>query len=377
MDAYIIDCKRIPIGLFGGQYKHLEPEQLLKPLFNYFIDHYPNLLMIDDVIIGNTIGLGGNLARLSLLYAGLSQSIPGVTVDRQCGSGLEAINQACRLIQSGAGHIYFAGGVESISRAPWRIEKPKTLYSNEPMSFYTKAPFAPSDIGDPSMIEAAENVATAFNVSRESQDVFSLNSFNKHQQSKDTLIRDIVPITVQGKKIYKDEGIRNNVTMNKLRKYKPLIHGGTITIGNACRLNDGAALALIVSEAIVREYKLEPLLKFIDATSAGVDPRILGTGPIASTTKLLNKTKLTIEEITSVEFNEAFASQVIASKVALNITDEQLNKDGGALATGHPYAASGAMLVSRLCGRREGIHIATIGIGGGQGISTLFESVNC
>ncbi|UTH13953.1 thiolase family protein [Macrococcus equipercicus] len=373
--AYIVDCKRIPTGLLGGRYQNMEPEQLLKPLFDYFIASYPELTaQTDDVIIGNTVGPGGNIARLSLLYAGLPAHIPGVTVDRQCGSGLEAVNQACRLVQSGAGDIYFAGGVESVSRAPWKMMKPKTLYGSEPLSFYTKARFAPSDIGDPTMIEAAENVAQTYNVSREAQDHYAFLSYQRAALNSRLMVEESIPVKVNGEWQTHDEGLRSDIAQVKLARYKPLLPGGTVTIGNACRLNDGAALALVVSEKVVNAFGLHPKLKFIDSAAAGVSPNVAGIGPVASTEKLLGRLQLTINDINYVEFNEAFASQVVASCSKLGIKDNKLNVSGGALAFGHPYAASGAMLVARSC-QRHGRILAAIGIGGGQGISTLFESV--
>lgn len=170
-EAMIIEAKRTPIGRYGGALKHLEPEDLLKPLIHELTDLHEDIPShIDDVIIGNTVGNGGNIARKSLLHAGLPQQIPGMTVDRQCGSGLEAINLACRLIQSRAGSIYLAGGVESVSRAPWKIQKPQSLYEKQPPEIYERAPFTPTEYGDPSMLEAAENVAQMYQISRERQD---------------------------------------------------------------------------------------------------------------------------------------------------------------------------------------------------------------
>ena len=370
----IITVKRSAIGKVGGMFKHLEPEQLVAPIIKHIIETYQiDRNSIDEVILGNAIGPGGNIARVAALHANLPVEIPAITLDRQCGSGLEAINYACRLIQASAGDMYLAGGVESSSLAPWRMAKPKSLY--EMPQLYDRAPFSTPEIGDPSMGIAADNVAKAFHISREAQDEFAYWSHQKaiHAQEENVFADEIVPI--HGKTI--DEGPRKALSLSFLRRLKPAFSkGGTVTAGNACPINDGAAIALIMSSEKAKTLGLQPKLHFIDATSAGVDPNILGIGPVPAVKKLLHRQNLHINDIGLVEFNEAFASQVLASMQALQIKETTLNKSGGAIAFGHPYGASGAILVSRLCTEIERTNtkyaLATLGIAGGLGLATLF-----
>ncbi|MFF2754133.1 thiolase family protein [Psychrobacillus sp. NPDC058041] len=380
-EAVIVLAKRTPIGKIGGKLSTLEPEKLLAPLIKHIVAEV-NLPkdIIDDVIIGNVVGPGGNIARVSALEAGLPVTVPGVTIDRQCGSGLEAINIAARLIQSGAGEVYLAGGVESTSRAPWKMAKPQTLMGVPEL--YTRAHFTPNSYGDPDMGIAAENVAKKYAISREEQDRFSLESHQKaiHSQLTGRFDQEIVPLQVKGDWITEDECPRSNTSLEKLSKLPPVFQEhGTVTAGNACPLNDGAALVLMMSLEKCRELNLMPILRIVDAQAAGVDPNYLGIGPIPAVQKVLKRQKLTIDNIDVVEFNEAFASQVLASLKELQIPLDKVNRGGGALAIGHPFGASGAMLMTRLCA--EMLHnpykkgIATLGIGGGIGLATLVESV--
>lgn len=380
-EAVIVLAKRSPIGKIGGKLSTLEPEKLLAPLIKHIVAEV-NLPkdIIDDVVIGNVVGPGGNIARVAALEADLPVTVPGVTIDRQCGSGLEAINIAARLIQSGAGEVYLAGGVESTSRAPWKMAKPQTLMGVPEL--YTRAHFTPSTYGDPDMGIAAENVAKKYAISREEQDRFSLESHQKATYSQQTgrFDQEIVPLHVKGEWITEDECPRSNTSMEKLLKLPPVFQEhGTITAGNACPLNDGAAVVLIMSLEKCRELNLKPILRVVDAQAAGVDPNYLGIGPIPAVQKVLKRQQLTVDNIDVVEFNEAFASQVLASLKELQIPLEKVNRGGGALAIGHPFGASGAILMTRLCA--EMLHqpykkgIATLGIGGGIGIATLVESV--
>lgn len=381
IEAVIVMAKRIPIGRMGGLLSTLEPEELLAPLIQHIVAE-TNLPvdMIDDVIIGNVVGPGGNIARVAALEAGLPVSVPGVTVDRQCGSGLEAINIAARLIQSGAGEIYFAGGVESTSRAPWKMAKPQTLMGIPQL--YTRAHFTPSTYGDPDMGIAAENVARKYGISREEQDQYALKSHQKavHAQQSGQFQQEIVPLLVEGEWVHTDECPRVNTSLDKLRKLPPIFEEkGTVTAGNACPINDGAALLLMMSREKCRQLKLKPILRVVDAQAAGVDPNYLGMGPVPAVHKVLHRQQLTITDLDIVEFNEAFASQVLASLNELRIPQEKVNLGGGALAIGHPYGASGAILMTRLCTEMQRTPykrgLATLGIGGGMGLATLVEAV--
>ncbi|MGI2315278.1 beta-ketoacyl synthase N-terminal-like domain-containing protein, partial [Staphylococcus cohnii] len=213
-EAVIVAAKRTAFGKYGGKLRHLEPELLLQPLFNYFKHNYAAIVSnIDDVILGNVVGNGGNIARKALLEAGFNQQVPGVTIDRQCGSGLEAVNQACRMIQAGAGSIYIAGGVESTSRAPWKIKRPQSVYDTHLPEFYERASFAPND-QDPSMIQAAENVAERYGISRFDQDEFAWHS---HQKTLDAyqhhnITQEITPLTIKGEIFEQDESIKTKLT---------------------------------------------------------------------------------------------------------------------------------------------------------------------
>ncbi|OMD95752.1 MULTISPECIES: thiolase family protein [Paenibacillus] len=381
IEAVIVMAKRTPVGRMGGLLSTLEPEALLAPLIQHIVaeTNLPKEL-IDDVIIGNVVGPGGNIARVAALEAGLPVSVPGVTVDRQCGSGLEAINIAARLIQSGAGEIYLAGGVESTSRAPWKMAKPQTLMGVPQL--YTRAHFTPSSYGDPDMGIAAENVARKYGISREEQDQYALKSHQKavHAQQSDRFQQEIVPLQVEGQWVSTDECPRANTSLDKLQKLPPIFEEkGTVTAGNACPINDGAALLLMMSREKCQQLKLTPILRVVDAQAAGVDPNYLGMGPVPAVQKVLKRQKLTVADLDIVEFNEAFASQVLASLNELQMPQEKVNLGGGALAIGHPYGASGAILMTRLCAEMQHAPyqrgLATLGIGGGIGLATLVEVI--
>lgn len=371
----IISAKRTAIGKLGGIYKYTPPHVLMAHLIKSLLKETGlKADLVDEVIIGNAVGPGGNLARLSLLEAGLPHTVPGVTVDRQCGSGLEAVNLAARLIQSGAGDIYLAGGVESTSLEPKRIALPSSENgASRPME---RAQFSPHFIGDPDMGVAAENVARHYQITREKQDEFALSSHKKAISAQiDGRFKSEI-ISYQA--FFKDEGPRKNMSLKLLERVSPaFVKDGTVTAGNACGLNDGASLILIMSLEKARTLNLGPQLHFIDATSAGVDPNLLGLGPIPAVNKLLKRQNLLISDIDVFEFNEAFASQVIASVENLKIPYDRLNLGGGAIAFGHPYGASGAVLITRLLTemKRHKLKrgIATLGIAGGLGLATLVE----
>lgn len=374
--AIIVAAKRTPIGLYGGKLHKWEPEDLLKPLFQHFQATLPcSLNELDDIILGNVVGNGGNLARKSLLEAGIHHRVPGLTIDRQCGSGLEAIQLACCLVESGAGDFYIAGGVESTSRAPWKMKRPTSLYPSEPPQFYERASFAPNG-QDPSMIEAAENVAKQFHISREAQDQFAHESHMKASETHALLQfkQEIIPLKVQGEWMTQDEGLRPQIELKRLQRLKPLIPNGTVTVGNCCLKHDGAALVVVMSQGKAQSLGLTEGLLFKGYTVEGVPPEILGVGPVPAVKNLLEQYQWTLSDIDAVELNEAFSSQVLASQRELGIAKKQLNRYGGAIAMGHPYSASGAILVTRLFYMTEAYRtLATMGIGGGMGNAALFE----
>ncbi len=377
----IIAARRSAIGRAGGMFASLDVEDLAAPVMQATLaDANVTPDQIDDVILGNAAGPGGNIARLSALHAGFPTSVPAVTVDRQCGSGLEAVMMACHLIMAGAGTTYLAGGVESQSRAPLRtLPASGTL----PEHSYNRARFAPDAIGDPEMGAAADTVAQQFNISRERQDAFALRSQQRAAQTRDAGAFDaeIVPIASHAT----DECIRDTMTAERLARLRPTFtKDGTVTVGNACPLNDGAATVLVTTAQNARALGHNQALAYLGGTSAGVDPNILGIGPVASTQKLLcQNPNLSLGNLTHLEFNEAFASQVLASLDALNIDDTLPNQDGGAIALGHPFGASGAILVTRLFSQlirqdapTNALAMAMIGIGGGQGLTAAFSPIS-
>lgn len=376
----IIAARRSAIGRAGGMFASLDVEDLAAPVMQATLaDANVPTDQLDDVILGNAAGPGGNIARLSALHAGFPSSIPGVTVDRQCGSGLEAVMMACHLIMAGAGSTYLAGGVESQSRAPLRtLPASGTLTEHN----YKRARFAPEAIGDPEMGAAADTVAQQFNISRARQDAFALRSQQHATQARDigTFDAEIVPIAG----LATDECIRDTMTADRLARLRPAFaKDGTVTVGNACPLNDGAATVLVTTASNARTLGHKKALAYLGGASAGVDPNILGIGPVASTQKLLQRQPhLSLSDLTHLEFNEAFASQVLASLDALNIPESLPNRHGGAIALGHPFGASGAILVTRLFSQlirqdspANALAMAMIGIGGGQGLTAAFKPI--
>ncbi|GAA0435492.1 thiolase family protein [Lentibacillus halophilus] len=381
-ECVFVTAKRTPIGKKGGVLKSLDPENLLSPLIERIMTESGLAAeSVADVIAGNVVGPGGNISRVSLLNAGLPVTVPGVTIDRQCGSGLEAIQLAARHIQSGAGEIYLAGGTESTSRAPWKLARPKHM-SGTP-TLYERAPFTPPSYGDPDMGIAAENVAKKYQITREAQDEYAGKSHRKANSAmkRKRFSDEIVPLEVTGQLVSADECPRDHSKLeNILRRMPPLFHkDGSVTAGNACSVNDGAALVLAMSSQKCKELGLVPAVRFVDAVVAGVDPALLGIGPVPAVEKLLERQQLTVEDIDVVEFNEAFSSQVLASLKALKIPEEKVNVNGGAIALGHPYGASGAILMTRLMTEMKyGNYkrgLATLGIGGGMGLAVLVEAI--
>ena len=378
----IIAAKRTPIGRVSGGLEKVELEDLVAPLIRALVAETglaPGT--IDDVILGNATGGGGNIARLAALQSGLPVEVAGVSIDRQCGSGLEAVMLACNLIAAGAGGVYLAGGVESSSRAPIRMRRP-TVEGASPEA-YQRARFAPDFIGDPDMGVAAENVAAQYSITRTRQDAFALQSHQRAvaSQANGTFVAEIVPIAGH---LERDECPRPDTSLEKLAGLKPVFDAqGTVTAGNACPLNDGAAVVVVTSLKNARACNVTQALEFAGGASAGVDPNVLGIGPVSSTQKLLQHAPdLAPANAKLIEFNEAFASQVLASLDALEIRSDAVNLDGGALALGHPFGASGAILATRLLHQframgsdaRDGdLALAMMGIGGGMGLTAAFR----
>lgn len=377
----IIAALRTPIARAYGVLSTIDIEYLVSPLIKAIIERaHIETKEIDDVIMGNAAGGGGNMARLAALTAGLPVEISGQTVDRQCGSGLEAVVQACRLVEAGAGQIYLAGGAESVSTAPWRVKRPKT--PREMPQFFSRARFSPETIGDPDMGEMAENIARHYHITRKKQDVFALESHRRTLKARANHCFDdeIIPVATPSGLFASDDCPRAGLTLKTLAHLRPVFEKtGTVTAGNACPLNDGAAIVLVTSLAKAKQLGVCYGLSFIDSAVSGVDPNFAGMGAVAATHKLLKRTGLSdCSKFDVIEFNEAFAAQVLACLEQLDIEPEKINREGGAIALGHPFGASGTILLTRLFSQMKkmednALGLATMSIGGGMGISALFR----
>ena len=377
----ILAAVRTPIARAFAALNTVEVEHLIAPLIKALLQRTGiNGQMIDDVIIGNAAGGGGNLARLGALTANLPVEIAGQTIDRQCGSGLEAIVLASRLIQAGAGSIYIAGGAESVSTAPWRVKKPKK--PGELPQFFSRAQFSPETIGDPDMGMTAENIAKHYGISRQRQDAFALQSHERaiHAQKTGSYRDEIIPIETPKGLFAADDCPRPNLNLQTLSRLKPVFQkDGTVTAGNSCPINDGACLVIVTSLAQAKVLAATYGLLFIDSAVMGVDPNFAGMGAVGATRKLFqHQSAFNLSNVSVIEFNEAFAAQVLASLDVMQIAPDTINRQGGAIALGHPFGASGAILVTRLFNQMKQIEknslgLATMGIGGGMGISALFQ----
>ncbi|ALV44988.1 acetyl-CoA acetyltransferase [Arthrobacter alpinus] len=387
----IIAAKRLPTAKAGGPYKNYRAHQLAAAAIADIVRE-PGIAgeSIADVIIGNATGGGGNVARLAALTAGLPEQIPGLTVDRQCGSGLEAIVLACRLIQAGAGELYLAGGTESISTAPARAYRGP----DGELEFFERAQFAPYETGDPDAGEAAENVATYYGISRARQDSYALQSHARATAAARNghFTQELTPFAG----VAADQGPRGHLTPELLARFPAaFVPGGTVTAGNSCPYSDGAAVVAVTTLARARTLasQVEAAkggvvpggsavgLVFRDSAVTGNDPNLLGVAAAHSTRDLMARTGMTTGELRNsmLEYNEAFAAQVLATADLLELDPNLFNHDGGALALGHPYGASGAVLVTRLLARaRRGAEpgtdaMAMISMAGGIGISAHFQ----
>jgi acetyl-CoA acetyltransferase family protein len=360
---------------------------------------------IDEVIYGNANGAGEenrNVARMAALLAGLPVTVPGITVNRLCASGMSAITMASHMIRAGAADIVVAGGTESMSRAPWVMEKPAKAFAQPGATFdtsigwrFTNPQFLSGEYARDgkatfSMPETAEEVARAYSISREDCDQFSVESHAKAIAAIEAgRFRDeIVPVTVKGRKgdtiVDTDEGPRPGTTMDVLSGLRPVVKGGSVvTAGNASTLNDGASAILVVSERAIKKYGLTPRARIVDGQAAGLEPEIMGMGPVPATRKVLERAGVGIEQIGAMEINEAFASQSLASMRALGVDASIVNRDGGAISLGHPLGSSGSRIVITLLGRMERelaseqrkLGVATMCVGVGQGAAILLEGV--
>ena len=398
-EAYICAYKRTPIGRFGGALSSVRPDDLgAIPLKALMADHAGvDWQAVDDVIFGNANQAGEdnrNVARMGLLLAGLPVGVTGTTINRLCGSGMDAVIAAARAIKAGEAELVIAGGTESMSRAPFVLPKAETAFSRNAEIYDTTIgwrfvnPLMKSQHGVDSMPETGENVAQDFGVSREAQDQFAVRSQEKAvaAQQSGRLSREIVPVTIHQRKgdplvVDTDEHPRAGTTVETLARLKPLFPNGTVTAGNASGVNDSAAALIIASEAAARKHGLTPIARILGGATAGVPPRIMGMGPAPASKKLFDRLGLTQDEFDVIELNEAFASQGIAVLRDLGIAEDDMrvNPNGGAIALGHPLGMSGARITGSaalelsLTGKRRAL--ATMCIGVGQGIAIALERV--
>ena len=398
-DAFICDAVRTPVGRYGGSLSKVRADDLGAVPLLALMDRHPdvNWEAVDDVVFGcaNQAGEDNrNVARMSSLLAGLPEGVPGSTVNRLCGSGLDALGTAARAIKSGEADLMIAGGVESMSRAPFVMGKAETAFSRQADIYDTTIGWRfinermEREYGVDSMPETGENVAEEFQISREDQDAFAWRSQQKagKAMANGRLAMEIVPVTYATRKgevvVDTDEHPRPETTLEALAKLPtPFRKGGTVTAGNASGVNDGAAALLLASADAVDRYDLIPRARVVAMATAGVPPRIMGMGPAPATRKLLEKTGLTLADIDVIELNEAFASQSLAVMRDLGLADdaEHVNPNGGAIALGHPLGASGARLATTALYELEQRHakraICTMCIGVGQGIAVLIERI--
>ena len=399
-EAFLCDGIRTPVGRYGGALSSVRADDLgaipIKNLMerNSGVDWEA----VDDVIFGcaNQAGEDNrNVARMASLLSGLPLTVPGATVNRLCGSGLDAVGIAARSIKSGDQQLIIAGGVESMSRAPFVIGKSSTAFSRNAEIFDTTIGWRfvnnllRNQYGIDSMPETAENLAEKYNISREDQDKFALRSQQKAGQAQKSgrLASEIVTVSIGQRKgdpilIEQDEHPRPGTKLEKLRELPtPFRENGSVTAGNASGVNDGAAALIVSSEKMAKKQELIPVAKIVGMATVGVEPSIMGFGPVPATQKLLNLTGVSLDKIGVIELNEAFSAQALAVIRALNLSDddERVNPNGGAIALGHPLGMSGARLVlsamRELQLRRERYALCTMCIGVGQGISMLIERV--
>uniref|UniRef100_A0A7C2FR87 acetyl-CoA C-acyltransferase n=1 Tax=Thermus islandicus TaxID=540988 RepID=A0A7C2FR87_9DEIN len=397
--AWIVEAVRTPIGKHGGALASVRPDDLLAHALAALMERsgVPKE-EVEDVYAGcaNQAGEDNrNVARMALLLAGFPVEVAGCTVNRLCGSGLEAVAQAARAIWAGEGQVYVGGGVESMSRAPYAVPKPERGFPTGNLTMYDTTlgwrfvnPRMQALYGTESMGETAENLAEMYKIPREEQDRFALLSHQKAVRAWDEgrFREEVVPVPVRrGKeeaRVEVDEGPRRDTSLEKLLSLQPVFReGGTVTAGNASPLNDGAAAVLLVSDDYAKAHGLKPLARIRAIAVAGVPPRIMGLGPVPATKKALERAGLSLRDIGLIELNEAFAAQALAvlREWGLSMEDPRLNPNGGAIALGHPLGASGARILTTLVHemkrRKVQFGLATMCIGVGQGIALVVEGV--
>jgi 3-oxoadipyl-CoA thiolase len=397
-DAVIVATARTPMGRYGGQLKDVRPDDLAALVIGQAVERSgvrPD--EVDDVVFGcaNQAGEDNrNVARMGLLLAGLPVEVPGQTVNRLCGSGMQATIAAAREIQTGGADVMVAGGVESMTRAPWVMAKPDGAFARGPQTAYDTSlgwrlvnPRMQEAYGTLQMGETAERVAARYEVDRQAQDEFALRSHQRAvaAQAAGRFEAEIVPVTVPQRRgeplvLTADEGPRPDSSLESLGKLRAAFQkDGTVTAGNASPVNDGAAALVLMSAERARERGLRPLARFVASAAAGVHPDYMGIGPVPATLKALERAGLQVSDLGVAELNEAFAAQAVACVRLLGLDEEAVNVNGGAIALGHPLGCSGARLVGTLVhemGRRQAeFGLATMCIGVGQGIASIWQLV--
>lgn len=397
-EVVIVDAVRTPFGRYNGVLKDVRPDDLAAIVIKALIDRNPSVPLeeIEDVVLGNANQAGEdnrNVARMAALLAGLPKEVGGTTINRLCGSGLDAVVYAARGILAGEGDIYIAGGTESMTRAPYVMAKPEVGYSRGNKELFdttigwrfTNEKLAEM-YGADSMPETAENVAKEFGISREEQDKFAYNSQMKARAAIEAnkFSDELIPVTYKDRQgnmitVDTDEHPRPNTTLEILAKLKPIFPNGTVTAGNASGVNDGASALLLMNASKAKELGLKPLAKYVTSAVMGLEPRIMGLGPIYATKKVVERARIKLDDIDLIELNEAFASQAVECIRQLELDPEKVNVNGGAIAFGHPLGASGAKILTGLVhemNRRDVKYgLATMCIGVGQGIAMIVEKV--
>jgi 3-oxoadipyl-CoA thiolase len=399
-EALIIDAVRTPMGAYRGALSGIRPDDLAAHVVSTAVERTSvDPERIDDVYMGAANQAGEDnrdVARMAALLAGLPVEVPGVTVNRLCASGLEAVNQASRALRLGEGTLYLAGGVESMSRAPWVLPKPENSLPRGEQTLYDTTlgwrminPRMAERHSTASMGETGENVAERYGISRQDQDRFALQSHRRAVAAtrEGRFEEQIAPVEVPARSkreeprtLEVDEGPRDDTSLEKLAKLKPVFReGGTVTAGNSSTLNDGAACLVLGTEETASELDREPMARIVSVGVAGVDPAYMGIGPMLAIPQALERARLELDQIDLIELNEAFASQVLACAEGLAIDEERLNVNGGAIALGHPLGCSGARLMTTLVWelrrRKARYGIATLCVGVGQGVATVVEAL--
>ncbi|TFB19532.1 acetyl-CoA C-acyltransferase [Filobacillus milosensis] len=398
-EVVIVDAVRTPIGRYKGALKDIRPDDLgaivIKALLERNRDVAPEL--IEEVVLGNANQAGEdnrNVARMSALLAGLPVEVAGTTVNRLCGSGMDAVMYAARAIAVGEGDVFIAGGTESMTRAPFVMAKPEKEFPRGNMEMYDTTigwRFTNKKLeemyGSDTMPQTAENVAERYEISRDAQDEFAYESQMRAKKAVESnrFKEEIVPVTYHDRKgneitVTDDEHPRPTTSLEKLSKLRPIFKGGTITAGNASGVNDGASALLVMSADKARELGLKPLVKFVGGATAGLEPAIMGLGPIFATQKLLKRTGHSVSDIGLIELNEAFASQSLECIRQLELDPSKVNVNGGAIAFGHPLGASGARILTTLIHEMKKqdtkYGLATMCVGVGQGIASMVENID-